>query len=230
PAQCERLRKYGIDSAEVVPLGVDLALFHPTHRSEELRSRLFGANPDTVVILYAGRLDAEKHVEVLLEAFTRCNLADARLVMSGEGPLREKLEAEAAARKHFLVIPYQQDRQAFAALLASADIYATAGPHETFGLSVVEAQASGLPVVGVAAGALPERVVPGTGFLSPAGDAATFARHLEQAASQRASMSLAARAHVEHSGYEWHATFEKLFAIYRAKWRSAPQERCPSPQ
>ena len=218
PAQRDRLRKYGIEEAEVVPLGVDLELFHPRHRSGELRTTLFGANEGTVVIVYAGRLDAEKHVEVLVEAFGRCRLPDARLVLTGEGPLREKFEAEAATREHLLVVPYQKERTAFAALLASADIYATAGPHETFGLSVVEAQACGLPVVGVNAGALPERVVPGTGFLGPAEDAEALARNLEQAAWQRESLSLGARRHVEQSGYDWNATFKRLFQIYRARW------------
>lgn len=219
PAQRDRLRKYGIEDAEVVPLGVDLELFHPNHRSGELRTNLFGAHDGTVVIIYAGRLDAEKHVDVLVEAFGRCRLPDARLVLTGEGPLREQFEAEVATRQHLLILPYQKDRTAFAALLASADIYATAGPHETFGLSVVEAQACGLPVVGVNAGALPERVVPGTGFLGPEDDAEALARNLEQAASQRESLSLGARRHVEQSGYGWNRTFERLFQIYRARWR-----------
>jgi alpha-1,6-mannosyltransferase len=218
PAQRERLRKYGIDEAEVVPLGVDLELFNPNRRSAELRAALFGADDRTVVIVYAGRLDAEKHVDVLVDAFGRCRLPDVRLVLTGEGPLREKFEAEAATQEHMLVLAYQKDRSAFAALLASADIYATAGPHETFGLSVVEAQACGLPVVGVDAGALPERIVPGTGFLGPAGDAEALARNLEQAVSQRACLSPAARRHVERSGYGWNTTFERLFQIYRARW------------
>jgi len=218
PAQGERLRKYGIDNAVIVPLGVDLDFFNPKHRSNELRADLFGADDRTTVIVYAGRLDAEKHVDVLLDAFGRCQIPNSRLVLTGEGPLRETFEAEAAALPDVLVIPYQKNRAAFAALLASADIYATAGPHETFGLSVVEAQASGLPVVGVNAGALPERVVPGTGFLGPAEDAETLARNLERAASQRESLGLGARRHVEQSGYGWDTTFGRLCQIYRDRW------------
>ncbi|MEW6038852.1 MAG: glycosyltransferase [Pseudomonadota bacterium] len=218
PAQRDRLRKYGVGDAEVVPLGVDLELFHPGRRSAELRASLFGADAGTVVIVYAGRLDAEKHVDVLIEAFRRCRLPDARLILTGEGPLREKFETEAANWEHLRVIPYQKDRTAFAALLASADIYATAGPHETFGLSVVEAQACGLPVVGVNAGALPERVVPGTGFLGPAENAEALARNLELAARQRESLSRGARRHVEQAGYGWNSVFERLFRIYRTRW------------
>jgi len=218
PAQCERLRKYGIDTAEIVPLGVDLEFFNPKHRSQEIRANLFGADNQTIVIVYAGRLDVEKHVDVLVDAFGRCQIPNSRLVLTGEGPLREKFEAEAAALPDVLVIPYQKDRAAFAALLASADIYATAGPHETFGLSVVEAQASGLPVVGVNAGALPERVVPGTGFLGPVEDAEALARNLEQAALQHESLSLGARRHVERSGYGWDSTFDRLCQIYRKRW------------
>jgi len=221
PAQGERLHKYGIDHAEIVPLGVDLDFFHPKHRSDELRARLFGADDQALVIVYAGRLDAEKHVDVLVDAFGRCHLPNARLVLVGEGPLREKFEAKAADLPDMQVIPYQKNRADLAALLASADIYATAGPHETFGLSVVEAQASGLPVVGVHAGALPERVVPGTGFLGPVGDAETLARNLEQAALQLENLSLGARRHVEQSGYSWDGTFDRLFQMYSDRWQVA---------
>lgn len=219
PAQRERLRKYGVDDAEVVPLGVDLAFFHPKHRSRELREQLFGADDKTLVIIYAGRLDEEKHVDVLIDAFSLSRLPNARLVLTGEGALREKFEAEVINRENLRVIPYQKEKTAFAAMLASADIYATAGPHETFGLSVVEAQASGLPVVGVHAGALPERVVPGTGLLGPTEDAEAFARNLEQVALQLAELSRGARHHVEQAGYGWETTFERLFQIYRKRWQ-----------
>jgi alpha-1,6-mannosyltransferase len=222
-AQRRRMGKYGIpeEAVDVVPLGTDLELFHPEKRREDLRAGLFGAAPETAVFLYAGRLDPEKHVDLLVRAFAEVRLPDARLVLTGEGPLREGLEREAEQNPRLLVLPYQPTREAFAAMLASADVYATAGPHETFGLSVVEAQASGLPVVGVDAGALTERVVPGTGFLGPAGDAVAMARHLERAAAERAVLGPAARRHVEESGVGWEGTFAKLFECYRSAWERA---------
>jgi alpha-1,6-mannosyltransferase len=220
PAQLERLRHYmrkqDEDRTRLVPLGVDIELFHPGRRSDEVRARL-GATADTILILYGGRLDAEKHVETLVAAFEdlRSRSPHAKLLVTGEGPLRKKLEERAETLPGFLVRPYATSREEFATLLASADLYATAGPHETFGLSVVEAQASGLPVVGVDAGALRERVVPGTGFLVPVDDAPAMARQLEAAAREREAMGARARRHVIEAGLDWNGTFRALFAAYQ---------------
>lgn len=215
--QRDRMQEYTAGDVEVVPLGVDLELFHPGKRSGEVRSR-FGAGEDTILILFAGRLDKEKHPDLLLKAFREAKLENAKLILTGEGPLREDFEEEAANDPSFFVAPYESDREAFARLLASADIYATAGPHETFGLSVVEAQASGLPVVGVDAGALPERVAEGTGYLAPVDDHEAMARLFETVAPRRKEMGRAARQHVIDSGYGWESTFEKLFAAYDRAW------------
>ncbi len=217
PQQIARLRDYGVDGAHLARLGVDLDIFHPARREEAIRARL-GAGPETIVIVYGGRLDSEKHVEMLVDAFARLTLPQAMLLMIGEGPLRKKLEARARELPGLVVAPYMADREAFAALLASADLYATAGPHETFGLSVVEAQACGLPVVGVAAGALRERVVPGTGFLVPVNDAQAMADKLEQAARQRVTLGNNARHHVIAAGLGWEGTFRALFSTYQAQW------------
>lgn len=212
--QRTRLFEYGVDRAEVVPLGVDLELFHPNKRSDSLRKQ-FRADDDTVIIVYAGRLDPEKHPDVLLEAFSKLSLPNARLILSGEGSLRTAFENEAERNEDVFVVQYLKDRQSFAELLASSDIYATAGPHETFGLSVVEAQASGLPVVGVDAGALPERVVEGTGLLGPTDDAETMARNIETIAGQLPTMKEASRQHVVDLGMGWDTTFSTLFSLYR---------------
>lgn len=222
PAQLDRLRHYlgdhRTDHTRLVPLGVDTELFHPGRRSEALRSRL-GATAGTILILYGGRLDAEKHVETLVAAYEdlRVRVPQSMLLVTGEGSLRKRLEERAEALPGFLVRPYASSREEFATLLASADVYATAGPHETFGLSVVEAQACGLPVVGVAAGALRERVVPGTGFLVPVDDPGAMARQIEAAARERGPMGARARQHVIEAGLDWNGTFRALLAAYELR-------------
>lgn len=223
PKQIERLREYEVEGAKLVPLGVDIDFFHPERRRQEVRARL-GAGPETVLIIYGGRLDAEKHVETIVDAFAQLQLPDARLLVTGEGALRKKLEERAETLPGFLVRPYATSREEFANLLASADIYVTAGPHETFGLSVVEAQASGLPVVGVNAGALRERVVPGTGALVPVDDATAMARALERVAQDRDAMGHRARQHVIEAGLDWNGTFRALFAAYAEVWERASRE------
>jgi len=79
--------------------------------------------------------------------------------------------------------------------------------------SVVEAQASGLPVVGVAAGGLPNLVPPGLGLLGPVDDAAAMAANVLRAAERRHELGAAARRHAE-AAYSWDACFEAIFAHY----------------
>jgi alpha-1,6-mannosyltransferase len=196
-----------------IPLGVDLDTFHPARRDPTLRAEL-GVADDDLLLVYAGRMDAEKEVHVLADAVERVDASlRPRLVLAGQGPHRAALEARAARSPRLTVLPYIEDKPALARLLASADVYVTAGPHETFALSVVEAQASGLPVVGVEAGALVHRVPPAVGRLGPVGDAAAFARNVEDVAARRTEIAAAARAHVE-ARFSWSKTFQCLFGEY----------------
>ncbi len=210
----QALRRMGVTTPlDAVPLGVDLDLFHPRRRDPALRASL-GTGPEGLLLVYAGRLDSEKQPSLLADAVGLLPAAlRPRLVLAGQGPHRAALEARAATSERLHVLPYIRDKEALARLLASADIYVTAGPHETFALSVVEAQASGLPVVGVAAGALVDRVPPHVGRLGPARDAAAFAERIAEVAAEREALGAAARAHVE-AAFSWDRTFERLLAAY----------------
>ncbi|MBK1632663.1 glycosyl transferase group 1 [Thiohalocapsa halophila] len=227
-AQAARIREYGVEGTRIVPLGVDLDMFSPARRSLEWR-RGHGITDHDLLLMYCGRLDNEKDVMLLADAFTRLVLADdcaspkrppgsppsrCHLMMLGDGPLHDQLARRAEQIPRLHLPGYEADRARHATALASADIYVTAGPHETFGLAVVEAQAAGLPVVGVDAGALRERVVSGTGRLGPVGDAEAFAANIRAVAAERKAMGAAAREHVVSAGYGWERTFELLLDIY----------------
>lgn len=220
PEHVPLLQQIGVRTpVDYIPLGVDLRLFRPSRRSADVRAR-FGAGPESLLLIYCGRLDSEKDVTTLVDTLERLPAdLDARLVLAGEGPRREALEARAQrlAEQHgsprLFVLPYVADKTELATLLASADLYLTAGPHETFGLSVVEAQAAGLPVVGVRAGALVDRVPEGTGLLGPVKDAEAMAANVERVAAEREAMGDAARALVEHT-LSWEACFRAVFEAY----------------
>lgn len=213
PVQAKRLAEYGVNDIRVVPLGVDLTVFSPARRSESTRDSL-GASPDDFVLIYGGRFHAEKHVEVLVEALKQLpETFPAKLVLVGDGMSREQLQKQATADPRLVVLPYEREQFRFAELLASSDVYVTAGPHETFGLSVVEAQACGLPVVGVESGALIERVPESVGRLGPVGDAGQFAANVQKVARQRDELGAAARRFVEES-MGWDAVFPRLLALY----------------
>jgi alpha-1,6-mannosyltransferase len=217
PTYRRKLESLGIERVQELPLGVDLEVFTRRRRSDDLWARHF---PDALagpVLIYTGRLDREKQVDVLVEAFRRLPPSlGARLFLMGEGPLRPGLTVEAAGDPRFCVQPYEADRTRLATLLASADAYVTAGPFETFGLSVLEAQASGLPVVGVAAGALPDRVPRGLGALVPVGDAAAMAAAIaDQLQCDPRARGRAARAWVERE-FGWPRVFDALVARYES--------------
>lgn len=216
PAQAERLQSYGVDDVSVVPLGVDLDLFHPRQRNAALRQEL-GAGPRNTVLAYVGRLSNEKHVLTLVEALRR--LPDhlrAVLWIVGEGNLADEISVAARDLPGLHLLPYERDRRRVAALLSSADIYVTAGPHETFALSVIEAQACGLPVVGVDAGALLDRVPPGLGLLGPVDDAEAMADNIVHVAAHRSGMGLRAREHVAQN-FGWDSSFRRLLTLYHAR-------------
>jgi alpha-1,6-mannosyltransferase len=227
PVIRERLVGLGVVHAECVPLGVDLETFHPSRRSETLRAS-WGAGADTLVWIYAGRLDGEKRPDIVLEAFAavRQRQPDSVLVMAGNGPLRGQLRDRGAAVGGVHVLDFVQDRAELATLLASADVYVSGMAFETFGLSVVEAQACGLPVVGVRAGAMVDRVADGVdGFLvEPESPKAMAARILDVPRSDWPALGARARAKVEQE-FSWERTFDTLLGLYRDALGRRPVRR-----
>ena len=214
PAMRRRLQEMGVRGPQHVPLGVDVQTFAPARRSDAVRAR-FGATDDTLLLVYAGRLDHEKRPDLLVEMMSHLPPAfDATLVLVGDGPLREEL-GRRGERVH--VLPFMEDRAELAQLLASGDVYVSAMAHETFGLSVIEAQASGLPVVGFAAGAMTDRVQPGEGFLVDTNDTFAMAEVLRSTPrAQWRSMGMRAHERVRQQ-FSWDRSFDALLEIYRAR-------------
>jgi alpha-1,6-mannosyltransferase len=216
PSQAARLREYGVEDVGIVPMGVDLKLFSPRRRSNALRTR-YGADENTYVLMFAGRLAAEKRVLTIVDAFERLpQEMRAQLWMMGDGPQRSDIEAAAARNPDIRVLDYEADRRRFAETLASADVYVSAGPFETFGIAVIEAQASGLPVAGVNAGALRERVPAGLGFLGAVDDADALAENIVRAAQDRAALGVRARAHIVEN-FSWSRALAGLLESYEER-------------
>ena len=203
-----KLRSLGIENVDVVPLGVEVGEFSPSKRDPSLRQRL-GLAEGEPLLIYVGRLDGEKKPDVVVDAFRALPPElGAKLALLGEGPLRETI---AALDDQRIIMPgYIRSRPELAQWLASADIYVSAMADETFDISIVEAQASGLPVVGVAAGAMIDRVTDATGRLGPVGDAAAMARNiLEIWNADRRAVSEQARALALQ--FSWDRSMEALF-------------------
>ena len=215
-----KLTRAGVDDVAVVPLGVELDAFDPSRRDLTLR-RSLGVGDDQPLLIYAGRLDGEKRAEVVVEAFRRLPPAiGATLVLLGDGPLRGQFSELGKAMR--LIAPgFIDSRAELARWLASADIYVSAMADETFGISVIEAQASGLPVVGVAAGAMVDRISPGIGRLGPVDDAAAMARNIvDMWGADRNAIRDLAQVHARQ--YSWDHSMAGLFtSLYPRAFHSA---------
>lgn len=203
-----KLRSLGIENVGIVPLGVELGDFGPQRRDSRLRGQL-GLSDGQPLLIYVGRLDGEKNPDLVVEAFRRLPTSlGARLVLIGEGPL--KADIAGLGDERITLAGYLNDRSELARWLASSDIYVSGMADETFGVSIVEAQASGLPVVGVAAGAMIDRVTPASGRLGPVGAADIMAQNiLEVWDCDRNAM--AAEAQCRAREFSWDSSMESLF-------------------
>ena len=157
-------RRAGAANLLQVPLGVDLACFHPRRRDEGLRSRL--APGGQALLVHCSRLSPEKRPQRAVGALAelRRRGLPAVLVVAGDGPQRRALQARARGLP-VRFLRHVSDRGTLARLLATADVVIAPGPVETFGLSALEALASGTPAVVSSHSALP-------GIVGPAGLAA----------------------------------------------------------
>ena len=222
-----RLMALGVPDVDVVPLGVELGQFSPAKRDPALRRRL-GIADGQPLLIYVGRLDAEKRAQVVVEAFRRLPPSlGAVLLLLGDGPLRNQFVGCESER--IFAPGYCKDRDDLAAWLASADLYVSAMADETFGISVIEAQASGLPVVGVAAGAMVDRVPRGLGLVGVVDDAGVMASNILAVLNgDLAAMGERARAHAQR--FSWEQSMALLFGrVYRdALARAAARARQPS--
>jgi alpha-1,6-mannosyltransferase len=142
----EEFDRIGATNVATVPLGVDLDMFHPRRHCTRVRRQW--ARPEQLLLVHCGRLSIEKRVDRSIDTVAAlCDSGvDARLLIIGDGPLRPRLQRQ-AARLPVAFTGFINHRETVAALLATADVALAPGPHETFGLAALEALASGTPAV-----------------------------------------------------------------------------------
>jgi len=218
PATDERLRGLGIGAERIGrwDRGVDL-MFDP-----ELRSR-DRVDDGTVKVLYAGRLTKEKGVELLADAFLAAHERDPRLhlVLAGGGPEEEHLRERLGERTTFLGWLAGEE---LARAYASADVFLFASRTDTYGQVIVEAQASGVPVVAVAEGGPVSLIEHGeTGLLAPADADALAGEVLRLASETLLHERIRRNALAAVKGRTWEAALAQLADGYR----TALGERTP---
>lgn len=202
----DKLSALGLRHVQVQPLGVDTGRFHPSRRDPAWRREL-GLQDSVRLLIFAGRGAREKNLPLLLQ--TMQLLGDGYHLHLAGSHLPHRLPDNVSRSRGFLS-PEEVARR-----LASSDALVHAGDRETFGLVVLEAMASGLPVVGVRAGAVAELVVPGTGLLASPLCAESLANTIRALfADGWREMGRLARRHVE-AHYTWEQVLPRLLFHYR---------------
>ncbi len=168
----DELARSGFERLVVLGRGVDTQLFSPSRRSRELRA-VWGAEDDTPVACFVGRLASEKNLDLAartFELYQRLNPA-TRCVFVGDGPQRRQLEAD-FPQFHYAGM---QKGEALAAHYASADIFVFPSLTETFGNVLLEALASGLTTVSFNYACSQQLIEDGSnGFHAPIDDEESF--------------------------------------------------------
>jgi len=201
-----------IGPAEIWKPGVDIRLFTPERRSNEWRQRL-GATTEGPLLLYVGRLAAEKGLDLLRPLLER--LPEASLALIGDGPHRTQLERSLkGTRTHFAGFLRGAD---LASAYAAADVLIMPSCTETLGLVAVEAAASGCPVVAARAGGLTDTVRDGnTGFLVEPRDLDAYVRAIQKILeSPVTQQNFGKNSRAMAMQWTWEAATEGLVHQYR---------------
>jgi glycosyltransferase involved in cell wall biosynthesis len=202
---------------------IHYGLDEPPAAPSEVTPEQVGIPAGVPLVLAIGRLIEQKDHATLLAAFARLREAhpDARLAILGWGPLKEATRDRVAALglDGHVVIPGRVEPRDW---LARADVFAHTSRWEGFGIVLLEAMLSGLPIVATAVSAVPEIVADGlTGYLVPAGDSAAVADRLTRLladADRRQRLGDAGRARAQ-AGFSVDRMTNRTLEVYEEAFR-----------
>ena len=136
----------------IIPNGIDLTNFYASQETGALRGRL-GLGPDHQLLVFVGRVDPEKRIDLVIEMFNRVapHFPDSHLVIVGDGSARKKLEKQAGSSLHKERIHFTGmiNRADLPGILHDGDLFVSATTSETQCLAMIEAIAAGLPVAAI---------------------------------------------------------------------------------
>lgn len=213
-------RGLAADKIRAFPRGVDLHRFHPGKRNGILEARYH--IPAGIKLLYVGRVSKEKNLQLLARAFITLSQIrpQVHLLVVGDGPYLQEMQ-EVLAGLPVTFTGYLEGEE-LAAVYAASDIFVFPSTTDTFGNVVLEAQASGLPVIVTDAGGPQENMTPGhTGLVVKAddeGDLVTAVLSLIDNPAARQRLGQAARAYIENRSFS--QAFNATWELYQAVCRS----------
>ena len=202
----------------------------PGRRHDALREEL-DLPRDRKVLLYVGRLSPEKNIEMLLAAFEALHARNPNtyhLVIVGDGPLRRVLPATRHRTGALTWRSYLQDNAKLARYYRAADLFIHPGVCETFGLVVLEAQACGLPCVGIRGSFMDANVMAGLDLWAARNDSDDIADAIERFFARDLAALGAEVSQAVHARFSWNKVFTRQWALYtRARLQGAEVLRTP---
>ncbi len=216
----------GLDPAKLrlFPRGVDTERFTPDKRCPDTAARFgMGQGPR---LLYAGRVSREKDLHLLAQAFRRLSAEcpTATLTVVGDGPFLEEMRE--MLRETPTTFTGYREGEELARLFASSDLFVFPSATDTFGNVVLEAQASGLPIIVTNQGGPMENIIPGeTGVVVPAGDAAALYAAMAGLMADPEAMRAMGRAGRTYAAAR---TIEQAFEDYWDMYTETPAPQTPA--
>jgi glycosyltransferase involved in cell wall biosynthesis len=213
-AMVEELRSHGIERVDLWQRGVDTEMYQPHFTSREMRDRLTQGHPESPLLLYVGRLGAEKEIDRIKPVLE--SIPNARLALVGDGPHRQNLEQYFAGTPTYFV-GYLRGKE-LASAYASADAFIFPSRTETLGLVLLEAMAAGTPVVAARSGGIPDIVTDGVnGYLfDPADEEGAIAATQRLFAHTEERETLRQNARREAERWGWAAATNQLRRYYQS--------------
>lgn len=149
------------DKIELIPIGIDINKFFPSkEKLEETKTKL-NLSPNNFLIIYVARFDQHKDQLTLIKAFAEAGLPDCHLILIGDNTVGEtdylglckKMTDEKNLADKITFLGFRDD---LAEIFRASDLFVIPSRSETLGMVVLEAMASGLPVIGTNSGGIPD--------------------------------------------------------------------------
>ena len=227
------LSDWGVRNVRTVRLGVNTNIFKPLPDDGKTTRASLGIDRQQKLLLYVGRLAAEKNTQTLFRAFQllqRRRPGKFHLLVIGDGPqrkLRDQLQSRKCG-KDISWIQYCTDSADLARYYRAADLFVHPGVQEVFGLVALESQACGTPVLGIRGSYMDRNICHDHEFWALENSAEGLAEAIEEASAKKLSMLGQSASRAVESRYSWSRVFEELFCIYRetcANYRRLNGER-----
>ena len=202
----------GVQNVKVIYHGIDVDFFNKIQPEENLRQK-FNIPDDKIVFIYVGRFSEDKNFDELIKIIKLLLQIQPNrffFLLIGAGPLKEY--ALSSLNSNTLILDYISDREYLVKMLKMSDIFITASKTDTFGLSLIEAQACGLPVLAYNKTSFPE-IVFYKEYLAT--DVLDFVSKALKLSNNLNNLDRNLMKNFIRNEFDLNKNFDKLFRIYR---------------